>query len=331
MRATSKGIVWIASAFAVALAALSTAHAQSDYPNRVIRVVVGFAPGSPSDIATRIIGTKMGEILGQQIVVENKAGASGMIAADMVARSDADGYTLVNTPTAYAVNETLSKSTSQNMRIKMGSDLVAVAPQAQTVNVLVVHPSLGVKTVAELVSLAKQKPGEIFFGTSGRGSSSHLASELFNLAAGIKTTAVHYRGGGDSVKDLLKGEIKMLFATIAPVQSLIKEGKLVALATTGLARDPSFPDLPTIAESGYPDYDSRYWMGLSAPAGTPQAIIKALETANGKALEDAEVKKSLAALGFTPMTGSAEDFDKFYRSERDKWARVVRETKLDQE
>lgn len=318
-------------AMIIALAASGTTEASSDYPNRVIRIVVGFAPGSPSDIATRVIGAKMAEVLGQQIVVENKPGASGMIAADMVARSDADGYTLVNTPTAYAVNEILAKSTAKNMRIAMGKDLIAVAPQAQTVNVLVVHPELGIKTVADLVSLAKQKPGEIFFGTSGRGSSSHLASELFNLAAGIKTTAVHYRGGADSVKDLLKGEIKMLFATIAPVQGLIKEGKLVALATTGLARDPSFPDLPTIAESGYPDYSSGYWMGLSAPAGTPSEIIKALENANSAALKDAKIKESLATFGFTPMTGSSHDFDKFYQSEREKWSAVIRETKIDQE
>jgi tripartite-type tricarboxylate transporter receptor subunit TctC len=320
-------VAWFAGALGIALAAPGASQAQSDYPNKPIRVEVGYGAGGPSDIVARIVAAKTGEILGQQFLIENKVGAAGMIAAYTVARSAPDGYTLLNTPTSYSINETLSKT----MRSEIGKDFVAVAPQAQSVNILVVHPSLGVKTVAELVSLAKSKPGEIFYGTSGVGSSSHLCTELFNLTAGIKTTPVHYRGGGDSVKDLMQGEIKMIFATIAPVQQLVKDGKLIGLATTGLKRDASFPELPTIAESGYPGFDCRYWIGLSAPVNTPRAIIKRLEEANNKAIESPDVQKSLAVLGFSPMTGSSEDFDKFYRSERDRWGTVVRATGMDKE
>jgi len=320
-------LTWFAGVLGVAVATAGAAHAQSDYPNRPVKIVVGFNAAGPADIVARVVGGKTGEILGQQFVVENKSGAAGMIAADMVVRSAPDGYTLLNTPISYPVNETLSKT----IKAEIGKDLVVVAPQAQSVNVLVVHPSLGVKTVAELVALLKKKPGEIFYGTSGRGSSSHLNSELFNIAADVKTGPVHYRGGADSVRDLLQGEIKMLFATIAPVRQLITDGKLVALATTGLTRDAAFPNLPTIAESGYPGFDFRFWLGITAPAKTPQAVIRKLAEANEKALADPHVLKSLENLGFTPMKGTTEEFDKFYRQERDKWANVVRTTGMDKE
>jgi tripartite-type tricarboxylate transporter receptor subunit TctC len=234
----------VAGAVALAITAPSTAFAQSSFPNKPIKIVVGFAPGGPSDIIARIVGAKTGEMLGQQVVVENKTGAGGMIAGEAVARAEPDGYTLLNTATSVAVNETLSKT----MRIELGKDLTAVAPQAETANILVVHPSLGIKSVAEFVALAKSKPGEIFYATAGRGSATHLNSELFNLVAGIKTMPVHYRGGGDTIKDLISGQVKVMFSSIAPVQQLVKDGKLVGLATTGPKRDAAFPDLQTIAE-----------------------------------------------------------------------------------
>ncbi len=312
----------------VSVAALPFAVlAQSNYPNKTIKIVVGFAPGGPSDIIARIVGAKTGELLGQQVVIENKTGAGGVIATESVARSEPDGYTLLNTATSIAVNETLSK----NMHVAFGKDFIAVAPQAETANILVVHPSLGVRTLAEFVALAKAKPGELIYATAGRGSATHLNSELFNLAAGIKTVPVHYRGGGETVKDLLSGQVKIMFSSIAPVQQLVKEGKLIGIATTGLQRDPAFPELPTIAESGYPGFDVRLWIGLSAPANTPREIIKKIEAANNKALELPQVRDALAAQGFRPMIGSAEMFDAFYRAERDKWAKVIRATGMDKE
>lgn len=318
----------VAAALLGGLAVFSSgALAQAQFPTKPIKIVVGFAPGGPSDIIARVVGAKTAELLGQQVVIENKTGAGGMIAGEAVARSDPDGYTLLNTATSVAVNETLSKT----IKIQIGKDLVAVAPQAETANILVVHPSLGIKTVAEFVALAKSKPGEVQYATAGRGSATHLNSELFNLQAGIKTVPVHYRGGGDTLKDLISGQVKVMFSSIAPVQQLVKEGKLIGLATTGPKRDSAFPELPTIAESGFPGFDVRLWIGLTAPAGTPKDVIKKLEEANNKALNTPEVQKALAAQGFSPMIGSAEQFDAFYRSERDKWAKVIQATGMDKE
>ena len=308
------------------LAASHTALAQANFPNKPIKLVVGFAPGGPSDIISRVVGAKIGEILGTQVVIENKTGAGGAIATEAVARSEPDGYTLVNAPLSTAVNETLSK-----IRYQIGKDIVAVAPQAETANVLVVHPSLGVKSLAELVALAKAKPGEVQYATAGRGSATHLNNELFDMVAGITTTPVHYRGGGETVKDLLSGQVKMMFSSIAPVQQFVRDGRLIGLATTGPKRDPAFPDLPTVAELGYPGFDVRLWMGMMGPAGMPRDIIKKIEVANRQALESPEIQKVLAAQGFAPLIGTAEDFDKFYRSEVVKWAKVIKEKGMDKD
>jgi tripartite-type tricarboxylate transporter receptor subunit TctC len=317
----------VVGAFGLAIATSSAALSQSGYPSRPIRIVVGFAPGGPSDIISRVVGAKMGEIMNAQFIVENKTGAGGAIATQDVARAAPDGYTLLNTPLATVANEFLSKT----IRYEYGKDIIAVCPQAETANILVVHPSLGVKSVAELVKLAKEKPGELQYATAGRGSATHLTSELFNMAAGIKTVPVHYRGGGATVKDLLTGQVKIMFSSIAPVQEFVRAGKLVGLATTGPKRDPAFPNLPTIAEAGYPGFDVRLWIGMTAPAGTPKDVIRKLADANKKALESPEIKTSLAAQGFAPIIGSAEDFDAFYRAEREKWAKVIKAAGMDKE
>jgi tripartite-type tricarboxylate transporter receptor subunit TctC len=310
------------AAFAMPGAAL----AQSGYPNKPIKIVVGFSAGGPSDIISRVVGAKMGEILGAQVVIENKTGAGGAIATDAVAKSEPDGYTLVNTPLAMAVNETLSKT----IRYQFGKDIVAVAPQAETANILVVHPSLGVKDLKEFIALVKSKPNEILYATAGRGSATHLNSEFFNIEAGTKMNPVHYKGGSDTVRDLLTGQVKVMFSSIAPVQELVKDGRLIGIATTGPKRDPAFPDLPTIAEM-IPGFDVRLWMGLSAPGGTPPAVIKVLEDANRKALAMPEIQKALAGQGFAPLIGSAAEFDAFYRKERDKWAKVIQASGMDKE
>jgi tripartite-type tricarboxylate transporter receptor subunit TctC len=305
----------------------SAARAQSDYPSRPIRILVGFAAGGPSDLIARIVGAKTGELLGQQTVVENKTGAGGMIAAETVARAEPDGYTLSNTATSVAVNETLSKT----IRVEFGKDLIAVAPQAETANILVVHPSLGVKTTAELIALAKSKPGELLYASAGRGSATHLAAETFNLLAGTKMMPVHYRGGSEATKDLLSGQVKIMFSSIAPVQEFVRQGKLTGLGVTGPRRERTFPEMPTIAEAGLPGYDVRFWVGLSAPRGTPRDIIKRIEAANNKALSLPEVQTALAGQGFAPWIGTAEDFDAFYRVERDKYAKVIKASGMDKE
>jgi tripartite-type tricarboxylate transporter receptor subunit TctC len=319
--------ILFAGAISLGLTASSTALAQSGYPNKPIRILVGFAAGGPSDIISRVVGAKMGEIMGAQLVIENRTGAGGAIATQEVARSAPDGYTLLNTPLATVANEFLSKT----IRYEYGKDIIAVCPHAETANILVVHPSLNVKSVAELVKLAKEKPDQLQYATAGRGSATHLTSELFNMVANIKTMPVHYRGGSDTVKDLLSGQVKMMFSSIAPVQEFVKDGRLIGIATTGPRRDPAFPDLPTIAESGYPGFDVRLWIGMTAPAGTPNDIIRRLADANRKALESSEIQKALAAQGFAPMIGSADDFDAFYRAERAKWAKVITATGMDKD
>jgi len=314
-------------ACAAGVIATGAALAQSAFPTKPIHFVVGFAAGGPSDIISRVVGAKMGEMLGQQVVVENRTGAGGVISTDYVARSEPDGYTLLNTTTANASNESLSKS----LQARFGRDLVAVATLADTANVLVVHSSLGVKTMAEFTALARQKPGELFYATAGVGSSTHLTSELYNMMAGTKIMPVHYRGGGDTIKDLLSGQVKIMFSSIAPVINLVKEGKLIALATTGEKRDPAFPDLPTVAEAGLPGFEARLWIGMTARAGTPKDIIDKLAGAAKTAVEMPEVKETLAKYGFQPLVMTPDQFDAFYRAERERWGKVVKATGMDQQ
>ncbi len=305
------------------LVASSAALAQADFPNKPIHFVVGFAAGGPSDIISRVVGGKMGEFLGQQVVVENRTGAGGVVATDYVAHSDPDGYTMLNTTTANAANETLSKS----LQARLGKDLATVATLADTANILVVHPSLNVKTLPEFIALAKKQ--ELLYATAGVGSATHLTSELFNTMAGIKTMPVHYRGGGDAMKDLLSGQVKMMFSSIAPVIGAVQQGTLIGIATTGAKRDPAFPNLPTVAEAGVPGFETRLWIGITVRAGTPKPIIDKLAAAATKAAQDPTVVATLAKQGFAPLIMDPEKFDAYYRAERDMWGKVIRDTGMD--
>jgi tripartite-type tricarboxylate transporter receptor subunit TctC len=313
------GIVAMAALAGVAVIALDGARAQAPYPNKPIRIVVGFAAGGPSDIIARVVGAKLGDILGQQVYVENRAGASGNIATETVARASADGYTLLLASLAGAVNQSLFK----NLRYRFGDDLIPVAPIAETANVLLVHPSLDVKNVGDLVALAKAKPGDVLYATAGKGTATHLAAELFNMMAGLKMTPVHYKGGGETIKDLVSGQVKVMFSTIPPVLGFVKDGTLRGLATTGPKRDRALPDLPTIAEAGLAGYDVRLWFGLIAPVGTPREVVDRLSQATNQALSSAELKATLAAQGYDPLLGTPEEFGAYYRSEVDKWAKVI--------
>jgi tripartite-type tricarboxylate transporter receptor subunit TctC len=310
------------AALGVVVLAPGAALAHSDFPNKPIHFVVGFAPGGPSDIISRVVGAKMGEILGQQIVVENRTGAGGVTATEYVARSDPDGYTILNTTTANPANETLSHS----LQARFGKDIAAVATLADTANILVVHPSLGVKTMPEFIALAKKQ--ELFYATAGVGSATHLTSELFNAMAGVKTRPVHYRGGGDAMKDLLSGQVKMMFSSIAPVIGSVEDGKLIGIATTGIKRDPAFPNLPTVAET-VPGFETRLWIGITARAGTPKPIIDKIADAATKAVKDPGVVATLAKQGFEPLAMGPEEFAKYYVAERDKWGKVIKDTGMD--
>ena len=294
--------------------------AQAPYPGKPIRLLVGFAPGGPTDIIARVVGAKLGDVLGQQVYVENRPGASGNLATEAAARADGDGYTLLVSLTTSAVNESLFK----NLKYKFEDDFAAVAPLAETGLVLLVHPSLEAKSVSDLIALAKAKPGDVLYATAGKGTSTHLAGEMFNAAASIKTTPVHYKGGGETIKDLLSGQVKVMFSTIPPVLGFVKDGRLRGIATTGPKRDRTLPDLPAIAESpGFAGFDVRLWFGLTAPKATPRPIIERLSAATKQALDSPEVKKAFEAQGYETLPGTPEEFAAFYRNEVAKWAKVI--------
>ena len=270
-----------ALAFQLALLLAAPGAAQAPYPSKPIRLVVGFVAGGPTDLVARVIGARLSDILGQQVYIENRAGAGGNIATEAVARAEPDGYTLQMSLLSSAVNESLFK----NFKYKFADYFEPVGSIAETGLVLLVHPSLEVKSVADLIAMAKAKPGEVLYASAGKGTATHLAAELFNTTAGIKTTPVHYKGGGETIKDLLSGQVKVMFSTIPPVLGFVRDGRLRGLATTALKRDHALPDLPTIAESGLPGFDVRLWFGVTVPKGTPRAVIDRLAAALKSAIE----------------------------------------------
>ena len=316
------------AAAACALLVGSAAFAQSAYPSRQVRLIVGFGAGGVTDIVARIMGNKLGAGLGQSFVIENRTGGSGTIATEAVARAEPDGHTLLMVPFANAVNETLFKTN----KYRGGEHLVAVAPVAESGNVLIVHPSVEVRSVADLIALARSRPrGDIVAASSGRGTANHLAIELFNTMTGVKLTPVHYKGGGDSIRDLVTGEVKVMFATIVPILEYLRSGALRGIATTGPVRDSALPDLPTVIESGLPDFDVRVWLGIMAPAGTPGAVIARLSAETMRALKEPDTKALFAAQGFDPMPGTTEMFAALYLAEVAKWRKVIEATGITNE
>lgn len=309
-------IALLGSAFAWPLAARG--QVGSAGPN--IRFVVGFSAGGATDIAARVLAGALSQILSQQVFVENRTGAGGTLATQEVAGAAPDGTTILVTPSANAANETLFK----DFRYKYDDYFTAVAPVAQINNVLVVHPSLDVRNVGDLISLAKARPpGEILAASSGVGTANHLANELFNMMAGVKLTSVQYRGGGEVVKDLVSGQLKVMFAPIPTVLPFIQSGQLRAVATTGLKRDTLLPDLPTVAESGVPGFEVSLWLGLLAPKATSRPVIARLSVATAQALATDEVKTAFAKQGVEAFIGTPEDFAAFYRAEVEKWRKVI--------
>ena len=308
--------VGLASLFA--LAASATAQAQS-WPSKPLRIVVGFPPGASADVAARLVAAKMSESLGQSVLIENKPGAGSNIATESVVRAPADGYTLLLGTIANTINASLSK----NLPFDFGRDLAPVASLASLPNLLVVTPSLGVATVQELVAAAKRKPGEILYGSSGNGTGPHLSGELFNLMAGVKLTHVPYKGSPQAMTDLLGGRVQAMFAPASTALPHIKAGTLKVLAVSSAKRTGSSPELPTIAESGLPGFETSVWFGLLAPTGTPRDIIERLNREANRALADPAVKTQFAAQGIDGMGGTAEQFAAYIKDETAKWARVV--------
>lgn len=321
MSMTRRFVLTGAGFAAAGLCKLSDARAQdqSDYPNRPVRLILGIGPGSAADVSARIVGGKMGTILGQQFVIEGRPGAGSNIAAEYVSRAERDGYTLFLGTVANAINTTLSP----NLTFNFARDFAPIAAIGTVPNLLVVHPSLKVHSVKDLVALAKAKPGQIFFGSSGIGTSPHLSGELFNMMAGTKLVHVPYQGSAQVLSDLLTGRVQVTFSPVSTVLPQVAEGKLVALASTRLQRAASAPDLPTLSEAGLPGFDTGVWFGLLAPAGTPQPIIGKLNGAANEALGSPEVRAALLQQGIEPLGGTPEDFARVIASETAKWADVI--------
>jgi len=301
---------------------LGSPQARADdasYPTRPVRLVVGFAAGSSGDVAARIIGHNLGDIIGQSIIVEDKPGASSMLATDYVARAPKDGYTLLFATIAATINTTLMPGRGADFE----KDLAPVALVGSIPNILVVNPSLGVKDVKELIALAKTKPNELLYGASGLGSGPHLTSELFKQMAGIEMTGVLYPGSAQTVTDLVAGRIQVMFSPASTVLGLIRQGSVKALATTEAKRASVAPDLPTMAEAALPGFNTGIWFGILAPAGTPTPIIDKLSTATNEALRDPALLKLFHEQGLDALGGSPEEFRRFIRSETERWAEVL--------
>jgi tripartite-type tricarboxylate transporter receptor subunit TctC len=307
-----------------ALAAPPFAKAQ-DFPTRPVRIVVGFPPGGPTDFVGRIVADKMTQLLGQRVYIDNKAGANGTLGGADVAKSDPDGYSLFLT-TSGAV--TVSPHIMPKMPFDTFRDFAPVALVTTVHEVLVVSPQLGVKNVKELVALAKKKPGGVTFASTGVGSPPHLAQLLLDAAAGVKFLHVPYRGAAPALTDLLGGQVQVVALDIPVLIAQIKAGKVVPIGIAGDKRDAVLPDVPTLAEQGYPNTDASNWYALLAPAKTPPAVIAKLNKAVNDALNDPAIHDKLVNTGATPAGGTPEALGTFMKAQYDKWGRIIKENNI---
>ncbi|RDK06607.1 tripartite tricarboxylate transporter substrate binding protein [Cupriavidus lacunae] len=296
--------------------------AQAAYPDKPIRLIVGFPAGGASDVAARAIAAKMGAMLGQAIVIENKAGAASNIGSDYVAKATPEGYTLLFGTISLAVNPSLYRKLSYDPL----KDLAPIAQVASTPFLVVVNPGTPYHSLADLIAAAKRPADKpIYFASAGNGSGAHLFAELFNSQAGVKMRHVPYRGAAPAMSDVLGGQVPLTFDNIVTTLPLVKGGKLRPLAVTSKTRSRAAPDIPTVAEAGVPGYDATAWFGLFAPAGTPADVIQKLSATAAQATQAPEVRAALEAVGCDPMGTSPHDFDAFFKSEVRKWAKVVDE------
>ena len=295
------------------------------YPERSIKILVGFAAGGGTDVAARIVAQKLAETIGQSVVVENRPGASGMIAAETVAKSGADGYTLMmGTQTTLAVAPALYRKFS----IDATRDFVGVAKAGVSPLVLVVHPSVPARSVMDLIALAKASPGTINFGSGGLGTTPHMAGELFSIQAGIKMVHVAYRGEAPAINDLLGGQLHLIFANLSAVIGNVKAGSLRALAVTSAQRAATAPEIPTVAEAALPGFEAATWFALVAPAGTPREIVRRLNTEVTQLVTQPDVRQRFADLGMTIDAGTPDALDAYIKSEILKWSKVIKEADI---
>jgi tripartite-type tricarboxylate transporter receptor subunit TctC len=308
---------------AACVSAAAPAWAQDNWPDRPIRFIVPFTPGSASDTVARIIGQKLGERLGQQLVVDNRVGASGNIGTEAVARAAPDGYTI---GLANSSTHAVAVSLTPNLPYDPVKDFAPIGMIGNSPFIMSVYPGLAAKNVAELIALAKAKPRGLSYASAGPASATHLAGALFAKMAGVELVHVPYRGTAQSVLDLVEGRIDIQFGTLPPTLQLVREGKVRALAVTGVQRNSAVPDVPTIAEAGVPGYDATTWQAILMPAGTPGTIVKRLNAELIAVLGSTEVKESLTKQGIELTPGPPEQLAARIRSDIDKWRGVIRST-----
>jgi tripartite-type tricarboxylate transporter receptor subunit TctC len=302
------------------LLALTTAVAAQDYPNKPVRLIIPFPPGGSNDVVGRLIATHLGERLGKQVVVDNRAGAGGVVGTELAANAPHDGYTIQIVSIAHAVNPWLYKLPYDPIKSFTPISILASGP-----NVVTVHPSLPVNSIKDLVALAKQKPGELQYASAGVGSFQHLGGELFKLEAGVNMLHVPFKGGGPAMIDVIGGHTKVLFSSLVQTTPHIRSAKLKALGVGGSKRNPVLPDVPTVAEAGVPTYEAVNWWGLVAPSGTPAPIIERLHKAVQEVQTSPEVQKQFASEGAEIVRTSPAEFGAFMAKEMTKWERVVKE------
>jgi tripartite-type tricarboxylate transporter receptor subunit TctC len=314
--------LFIAATAALALAGTLAALAQDNYPTRPVRVVIAFPPGGPTDFVGRLVTDKMSAALGQRVYIENKPGAAGAVGADSIAKADPDGYSLFLT-TSGAI--TIVPHIQASVPYDPLRDFAPVALVTKVTEMLVVTPKLGIKTVKELIALAKEKPGAVSFASTGVGSPPHLAQELLDVSADVKFLHVPYRGAAPALTDLLGGQVQVLAADLPVLIAQIQAGTLIPIGAAADKRDALLPDVPTLAEQGYPNTEASNWYALLAPAKTPPAVIAKLNKAVNDALNDPEVHDKLVKAGATPVGGTPESLGAFMKSEYEKWGKVVAE------
>ncbi|MEO8817534.1 MAG: tripartite tricarboxylate transporter substrate binding protein [Paralcaligenes sp.] len=311
---------WVAVA-TLGIFSAAPAQSASSYPDRPIRLIVPFAPGGNTDVVARIVASGLGKKLNQSIVVENRAGAAGIIGTGYVAHAAADGYTLlVGHIGALTINPFIySKLPYDTLK-----DFAPIGLSAKTALILSAAPKMGFKTASDLIAAGKKKPGALTFGTAGVGSAAYMASVLFNSRTGINALDIPYKGANPATTAAVSGEVSFIFGGQAPSQALIESGRLRALAITSKSRSPLFPNVPTMAEAGVPDFEVEDWNGILAPAGTPTPIIEKLNKAMVDVLDDPVTVKKLVSLGFTPSPTTPEEFSQFIKSEMRKWSMAAK-------
>mgnify|MGYP006271664393 CR=1 FL=1 len=308
------------TALCAAAVAAPPAAAQGAYPSRPIRIISIFPAGGGNDAICRAVGQRLGENMKQQVIVENRPGANGIIGTEAAARAAPDGYTLTLIPSGHAVNASLYKK----LPFDSIRDFTPLSLAGASPTVLAVHPSLPAKNVRELIALARARPAQLTYVSAGVGASGHLAGALFETMTGVKMTHIPYKGMSLAVVDLIAGQVSMTFGTSSTMVPYVKSGRVRALATTGAQRSPALPDLPTVAESGVPEYEASLWYGFVGPAKLPPEIARRLTTEINAALNAPDVRERLTSLGVDPRGSSAEEFGRLMVTDLERWAAVVR-------